>query len=157
MLSHTSGIKDFINEPTVDMRKDIQPEEVIESLRKLPLNFPPGEKYAYSNTGYHEWLTLQNPTANLEMIRLTMVNGYGRTYTATFSVGHNTRFTQDITALVLASMVQPRDSYHAFEVSLTVQSLDGALFVAERPMYWNTAGSALPTQGGSDVFGYSGT
>jgi CubicO group peptidase (beta-lactamase class C family) len=53
LLSHTSGIKDFINEPTVDMRKDIQPEDVIESLRKLPLNFQPGEKYAYSNTGYH--------------------------------------------------------------------------------------------------------
>ena len=53
LLSHTSGIKDFINEPTVDMRKDIQPEDVIESLRNLPLNFPPGEKYAYSNTGYH--------------------------------------------------------------------------------------------------------
>lgn len=53
LLSHTSGIKDFINEPTVDMRKDIQPEDVIESLREKPLNFPPGEKYAYSNTGYH--------------------------------------------------------------------------------------------------------
>ena len=53
LLSHTSGIKDFINEPTVDMRKDIQPQDVIESLRHLPLNFPPGEKYAYSNTGYH--------------------------------------------------------------------------------------------------------
>lgn len=53
LLSHTSGIKDFINEPTVDMRKDIQPEDVIESLRKLPLNFQPGEKYVYSNTGYH--------------------------------------------------------------------------------------------------------
>jgi len=53
LLSHTSGIKDFINEPTMDLRKDIQPEDVIESLRKLPLNFKPGEKYAYSNTGYH--------------------------------------------------------------------------------------------------------
>ena len=53
LLSHTSGIKDFINEPTVDMRKDIEPGDVIESLRKLPLNFSPGEKYAYSNTGYH--------------------------------------------------------------------------------------------------------
>jgi CubicO group peptidase (beta-lactamase class C family) len=53
LLTHTSGIKDFINEPTVDLRKDLKPEDVIESLRKLPLNFPPGEKYAYSNTGYH--------------------------------------------------------------------------------------------------------
>lgn len=53
LLTHTSGIKDFINEPTVDLRKDLKPEDVIESLRKLPLNFQPGEKYAYSNTGYH--------------------------------------------------------------------------------------------------------
>jgi len=53
LLSHTSGIKDFINEPTVDLRKDIEPEDVIESLRDRPLNFQPGEKYAYSNTGYH--------------------------------------------------------------------------------------------------------
>ena len=53
LLSHSSGIKDFINEPTMDLRKDIAPEDVIESLRNLPLNFQPGEKYAYSNTGYH--------------------------------------------------------------------------------------------------------
>lgn len=53
LLTHTSGIKDFINEPTVDLRKDIAPEDVIESLRDKPLNFQPGEKYAYSNTGYH--------------------------------------------------------------------------------------------------------
>ena len=53
LLTHTSGIKDFINEPTMDLRKDIQPGDVIESLQKLPLNFQPGEEYAYSNTGYH--------------------------------------------------------------------------------------------------------
>jgi len=53
LLTHTSGIKDFINEPTVDLKKDITPQEVIQSLAKLPLNFSPGEKYAYSNTGYH--------------------------------------------------------------------------------------------------------
>ncbi len=53
LLTHTSGIKDFINEPTVDLRKDLEPEGVIESLRDKPLNFEPGEKYAYSNTGYH--------------------------------------------------------------------------------------------------------
>ena len=53
LLTHTSGIKDFINEPTVDLRKDLSPADVIESLRDKPLNFAPGEKYAYSNTGYH--------------------------------------------------------------------------------------------------------
>ena len=53
LLTHTSGLKDFINEPTVDLRKDLTPQEVIRSLAGLPLNFKPGEKYAYSNTGYH--------------------------------------------------------------------------------------------------------
>jgi CubicO group peptidase (beta-lactamase class C family) len=53
LLTHTSGIKDFINEPTVDLRKDISAEGVLKSLADLPLNFAPGEKYSYSNTGYH--------------------------------------------------------------------------------------------------------
>jgi len=53
LLSHTSGIKDFINVPTVDLRKDLEPKDVVESLHKLPLNSEPGAKYAYSNTGYH--------------------------------------------------------------------------------------------------------
>jgi CubicO group peptidase (beta-lactamase class C family) len=53
LLTHTSGIKDFINEPTVDLAKDLEPQDVILSLEKLPLNFEPGERYAYSNTGYH--------------------------------------------------------------------------------------------------------
>src|SRR5688572_222392 len=30
LLTHTSGIKDFINEPTVDMRKDLEPADVVE-------------------------------------------------------------------------------------------------------------------------------
>jgi CubicO group peptidase (beta-lactamase class C family) len=53
LLTHTSGIKDFINEPTIPLNKDITPEAVVASLDKLPLNFAPGEKYTYSNTGYH--------------------------------------------------------------------------------------------------------
>lgn len=53
LLTHTSGIKDYINEPTVNMRLEIRPQGVIESLRNLPLNFKTGEKYAYCNTGYH--------------------------------------------------------------------------------------------------------
>lgn len=53
LLSHTSGIKDFINEPTVDLKKDLEPRDVIRSLEKLRLNFEPGERYTYSNTGYH--------------------------------------------------------------------------------------------------------
>src|SRR6185503_6041859 len=39
LLTHTSGIKDFINEPTVDLTKDVTPDEIVRSLFKLPLNF----------------------------------------------------------------------------------------------------------------------
>jgi CubicO group peptidase (beta-lactamase class C family)/dipeptidyl aminopeptidase/acylaminoacyl peptidase len=52
LLSHTSGIKDFINEPTVNLRLDATPAEIVKSLADKPLNFEPGEQYRYSNTGY---------------------------------------------------------------------------------------------------------
>lgn len=111
----------------------------------------------YTNKGYNEWLTLQNPTANTETITLTLVNEYGRTYTPpSFTVLAHSRYTVDITALVVQHMVRSNDSYPAYEVSMAIQSSSNAPFVAERPMYWNTAGSSFVTQGGSDVIGYTG-
>lgn len=53
LLSHTSGIKDFINEPTASLRLDVTEEEVFRATVPRPLNFPTGDKYAYSNTNYH--------------------------------------------------------------------------------------------------------
>jgi D-alanyl-D-alanine carboxypeptidase len=53
LLSHTSGIKDFINDPTVSLRLEVTEEEVLQATAPRPLNFAPGEKYAYSNTNYH--------------------------------------------------------------------------------------------------------
>ena len=53
LLSHTSGIKDFINEPTASLRIDVTEQEVFDATAPRPLNFTPGEKYAYSNTNYH--------------------------------------------------------------------------------------------------------
>jgi len=53
LLSHTSGIKDFINEPTASLRIDVTEQEVFDATTPRPLNFTPGEKYAYSNTNYH--------------------------------------------------------------------------------------------------------
>lgn len=53
LLSHTSGIKDFINEPTASLRLDVSEQEVLEATAPRPLNFKPGDKYLYSNTGYH--------------------------------------------------------------------------------------------------------
>jgi streptogramin lyase len=110
----------------------------------------------YTVTGYDEWLTLQNPTGSQETIYITLNNGYGRSYTTSVTVKAHSRYTQDIKGLVRAHLVQQGDGGRAYEVSMTVQTLDNSLFVAERPMYWNTSGTSFPTQGGNDVFGYNG-
>lgn len=53
LLSHTSGIKDFINEPTASLRIEVMEAEVLKATVPRALNFAVGEKYAYSNTNYH--------------------------------------------------------------------------------------------------------
>jgi D-alanyl-D-alanine carboxypeptidase len=53
LLNHTSGIKDFINEPTASLRLEVTEDEVFRATAPRPLNFPPGERYAYSNSNYH--------------------------------------------------------------------------------------------------------
>src|SRR5205085_7474397 len=107
----------------------------------------------YTNTGYDEWLTLQNPTASNETISVTLVNEDGRSFSQEFSVVAHSRSTVDITGMVIQNLIQPNDTFKGYEVSMVVRSSSGA-FVAERPMYWNTGSTG--TQGGSDVIGYDG-
>ncbi len=104
----------------------------------------------YTNNGYDEWLTLQNPTNATETIHLTLVNGKGHSYTQDIPVVAFSRSTIDITALVAQHLALPGDGYLGYEVSMTVTSNNGP-FVAERPMYWNTGA----TEGGSDVIGFN--
>lgn len=104
----------------------------------------------YTNAGYDEWLTLQNPTANPETIAVSLANADGRTYPFQVQVGANTRATVDITAMVLNHLIVPGDTFKGYEVSMSVSS-NGA-FVAERPMYFNAFGY----QGGDDQIGYMG-
>lgn len=54
LLNHTSGIKSYTNihEFRAKMRLDLSPEEIITNFKNVPLEFNPGEKYAYSNSGY---------------------------------------------------------------------------------------------------------
>ncbi len=105
----------------------------------------------YTNLGYDEWLTIQNPTANPETITTTAVNAVGTVYTFAVQVGAHSRYTVDMVAMVIQHMYHPNDGYNGYEISLAVQS-SGGPFVVERPMYWNASG----TQGGSDVIGYIG-
>jgi CubicO group peptidase (beta-lactamase class C family) len=53
LLTHTSGIKDYINEPTQSLRLDVTDAEVFQATIPRPLNFPVGERFLYSNTNYH--------------------------------------------------------------------------------------------------------
>ncbi|HLX55976.1 MAG TPA: peptidase S53, partial [Ktedonobacteraceae bacterium] len=107
----------------------------------------------YTNVDYDEWLTLQNPTANTETIWITLYNALGQTHITSVSVPGQSRATVDIDGAVLSSLYQSADGFKGFEVSMTVQTTSaGAVFVAERPMYWNASG----TQGGSAIIGYTG-
>jgi len=59
LLTHTSGIPDYTSdelekkgEPFINMRQDYTEEELYQKLITLPLDFPPGSKWSYSNSGY---------------------------------------------------------------------------------------------------------
>jgi len=54
LVTHTSGIKSYTALPEFvpTVRKDYQPEELLDLVRHHPLEFVPGEKWSYSNTGY---------------------------------------------------------------------------------------------------------
>ena len=53
LLSHTSGIYSFQNDPPLQARRGYRaPEELIELARDHGNGFCPGEYWAYSNTGY---------------------------------------------------------------------------------------------------------
>jgi CubicO group peptidase (beta-lactamase class C family) len=50
LLNHTAGIPEFVT--AFDKRTPIALDETIDLFRDLPLDFPPGERFAYSNSGY---------------------------------------------------------------------------------------------------------
>jgi D-alanyl-D-alanine carboxypeptidase len=55
LLTHTSGIKSYTEIPGFfeTTTRDLPPERVLDPVRDLPLDFEPGTRFAYSNTGYH--------------------------------------------------------------------------------------------------------
>jgi CubicO group peptidase (beta-lactamase class C family) len=42
LLTHTSGIKDHLNELPHYNREDVTPEQIVQRIAPMPLNFPPG-------------------------------------------------------------------------------------------------------------------
>jgi CubicO group peptidase (beta-lactamase class C family) len=56
LLTHTSGISDYMRLDHGDKyaeRKDYEPQQVIDKFKTLPLEFEPGTKFSYSNSGYY--------------------------------------------------------------------------------------------------------
>ena len=54
LLQHTSGIQDFTRQPDYRAERslDLSPNQVLERFQHLPLEFSPGEKHRYCNSGY---------------------------------------------------------------------------------------------------------
>lgn len=52
LLTHSSGIKDYLNEMNSSTRNGTNPEEIVAGIGQMPLNFTPGSQAFYSNTGY---------------------------------------------------------------------------------------------------------
>jgi len=54
LLNHTSGIKSYTGMPGfIDFaRQDHSPEDIVNFFKNEPMDFDPGEKYLYNNSGY---------------------------------------------------------------------------------------------------------
>jgi D-alanyl-D-alanine carboxypeptidase len=54
LLTHTSGIKSYTSLPGFfrTLRKDYTPNELLALVTDEPMDFAPGERHAYNNTGY---------------------------------------------------------------------------------------------------------
>jgi CubicO group peptidase (beta-lactamase class C family) len=56
LLTHTSGIRDYLQidyETPFLERWDFEPGQLIDSFKTYPLDFKPGTKFSYSNSGYY--------------------------------------------------------------------------------------------------------
>lgn len=54
LLTHTSGIKDFTKMKSISSiaQKEMKPEEMVDFFKNEPIDFAPGEKFDYNNSGY---------------------------------------------------------------------------------------------------------
>jgi D-alanyl-D-alanine carboxypeptidase len=55
LLNHTSGIESYTSLPNFfgTIRKDYKDDEIVQLVRDMPLEFEPGQRWNYNNTGYY--------------------------------------------------------------------------------------------------------
>lgn len=107
----------------------------------------------YTANTFQEFLTLQNPTDNDEIVAVTL---FADTYVMQqqVTVKAHSRQTVNVNGLLVPiARAHPNMGANSYSVSVTVQALGtGAKVVIERPMYFNYYGD----QGGTDAIGYTG-
>jgi CubicO group peptidase (beta-lactamase class C family) len=52
LLGHTSGLRDFVNEPAIDLSVEATDEQLLASVMNRPLAFEPGASWNYNSTNY---------------------------------------------------------------------------------------------------------
>jgi CubicO group peptidase (beta-lactamase class C family) len=52
LLTHTSGLKDWESANVLSYRREYTADEFIKLMSPFPLDFPPGERWSYTNTAY---------------------------------------------------------------------------------------------------------
>jgi kumamolisin len=109
------------------------------------------EGYTYGD--FSEFLTLQNPTNNVETVAITLFAD-NTIVQETLQLAAHSRTTVSINSLIvpMARAYPTTPVTQGFEVSMDIQALNGGTVVAERPLYFILHGD----MGGTDVIGYTG-
>jgi hypothetical protein len=111
----------------------------------------------FTTNGFDEWLTLQNPHANSEIVAVNLFFNDMIVQQQVTLLAHS-RTTLNINNIVVPIVSnEPSPVGIDYEVSIEVQVMGSGTVVAERPMYFVYQGSSVGDSiGGADVIGYTG-
>lgn len=141
LIHHTSGIRDYttllslagyvsyLDHPTV--------EETLEIIaRQKSLNFPPGEKYSYSNSNYFLLSII------VERVTGKSLNEFAQEYIFKPLGMENTHFHNDLTLIVKNRAVGYSPTKEGFRIDMSTfdQVGDGGLYTTVEDLYlWDQA------------------
>jgi hypothetical protein len=106
----------------------------------------------FTDSGFAEYLTLQNPTNTSEVVAITYFAD-NTIVEQELTLPAHSRSTVSVNSVVVPiATAYPNGGAAAYTVSMVVQALNGGTVVAERPLYFTFQGDP----GGTDVMGYTG-
>lgn len=101
-----------------------------------------------------EFITLQNPTSSSEQVVVTLYTDHA-VVEKLVQLPAFSRTTVDVNPIAVP-IAQAYPGAGAFEVSASVQALNGGVVVAERPLYFQFGSPPSASDGGSSILGYTG-